>query len=492
MEYLDPKKELRHRLVLFTGYICIAIAIVTAALVLVYQAYGFGLGKNGHVIQNGLTFFSSQPNPANIYINGTLNKAKTNARLVLPEGMYHVQLTRSGYRPWQRTIELNGGSVEHFDYPLLLPDTLTAKKVQSFTAAPSFISQSPDRRWLLVPSATGITNFEVYDLKTPAKTVTTISLPSTIITKATSGESWQLVEWAGDNQHVLLQHLYDTKTEYILLDRTNPDQSVNLSSSLNLGSTKLSLQDKKYDHYYIYDAADQELQTVALRAPTPVRVLQHVLAYQSYGSDTVLYVTDSGAPAGKALVKLTTGSSTYTIRSLPASPTYVLDLTKYSGTLYVATGAASSDKVYIYKDPVGQLQNLPKQSPVPTQVLHVPQPNYLSFSTNAQFIVAENGTQFGVYDIENKLGYAYVAHEALDAPQLHASWMDGNRLTYVTGGKLQIFDYDYTNRQTLTAANATYLPVFAPNYKYVYLVAPEAGSDQLELSQTALLAPADL
>jgi len=492
MEYLDPKKEFRHRIILLTGYICIAIAIVTAALILVYQAYGFGLGKNGHVIQNGLTFFSSQPNPANIYINGQLNKAKTNARLVLPEGIYHVQLTRSGYRSWQRTIELNGGSVEHFDYPLLLPTSLTTKKLQNLTAAPSFTSQSPDRRWLLVPAANSLTSFDVYDLKTPERTVTTINLPANLLTKATSGESWQVAEWASDNQHVLLQHMYDGKMEYILLDRTNPDQSLNLNDTLNNSPAKLTLKDKKYDQYYLYDAANQELQTASLRAPAATRVLQRVLAYQSYGSDTLLYVTDTGAPAGKALVKLTTGTTTYTVRSLPASPTYLVDLTKYSGTLYVATGATSSDKVYIYKDPVGQLQSQPKQSPVPAQVLHVPQPNYLSFSTNAQFIVAENGTQFGVYDIENKLGYNYVAQESLDAPQAHASWMDGDRLTYVTSGKLQIFDYDYTNKQILSAANPTYLPIFAPNYKYVYLVAPEAGTNQLELAQTALLAPADL
>lgn len=84
MDYLDHKKALRNHITLFVGYILIAIAIVIAALILLYQAYGFGVTRSGDVIQNGLTFFSSQPNPADIYINGERKSRTTNARMVLP------------------------------------------------------------------------------------------------------------------------------------------------------------------------------------------------------------------------------------------------------------------------------------------------------------------------------------------------------------------------------------------------------------------------
>ena len=110
-------------------------------------------------------------------------------------------------------------------------------------------------------------------------------------------------------------------------------------------------------------------------------------------------MTSSGAPAGKVQVDLSIGGQTYPIHSLPASSNYLLDLTKYSGTLYVAAGSTSDNKVYIYKDPVGQLGALPNHAVVPAQVLHLAAPNYVSFSDNAQFIMAESGTAFGVYDI---------------------------------------------------------------------------------------------
>jgi hypothetical protein len=492
MDYLDPKKQLRQRIILLMGYVLVAIAIVIATLILLYQAYGFGIGKNGTVTQNGLTFFSSQPHPANIYVNNQLESATTNTRLVLLAGIYHVKLTRSGYHDWQRIIELEGGSVEHFDYPLLFPKTLTIKKIQTYTTAPGLMTQSPDHRWLIVEQPGSMTNFDVYDLKNPSKPpTTTVSLPANLLTKAVTSEAWQLGEWADDNQHVLLQHSYDDKTEFIMLDRTNPGQSLNLNSSLSVNPTKLTLKNKKYDQYYIYDATTKALQTDSLQTTPVTPLLQHVLAYKSYGNDTLLYVTDSDAPTGNVLVKLRTGSDTSVIRKLPVGTSYLVDLTTYSGVMYVAAGDTGGSKVYIFKDPAGQLASQPNHAVVPSQVLHVPQPNYLSFSPTAQFIVAANGSHCGVYDIENEIGYNYTTPEQLDAPQAHASWMDGDRLTLVSGGKLIAFDYDDTNQQTLMGASSSYLPAFAPDYKYVYNLVPSATTGQFELTQTSLLTAAD-
>jgi hypothetical protein len=487
MDYLDHQKQLRERILLFTGYVLVAVAITLSALVLLRLAAGYDLDKKGAIIQKGLTFFSSHPRPADIYVDGKKQTVRTNTRLLLPAGIYDIQLKRAGYYDWQRKIELDGGTVQHYDYPFLIPTALTTKKIQSFTAATGFMTQSPDHRWLLVQEPASLRQFSLYDLKSPDRAADTISLPAVILTKSVGAEAWQLVEWADDNQHALLKHVYDDKYEYILVDRANPDQSINLTSTLSANPAKLSLIDKKYDRYYLFDAST--LQSASLGDTTPKPLLQHVIDFKSYGSNTILYVTDSGAPAGKVELKILSGTKTYDLRSLPAGTSYVLDLTKYSDVMYVAAGSATGDRVYIYKDPVGQLSALPDAPPLITQVLHVPQVSYLSFSASAQFIVAENGTRFGVYDIENKDGYNYTAAAPLDSPQPHATWMDGNRLVYVSGGKLIEFDYDNLNFHALMPADPNYLPAFTPDYKFVYSLAPVATGQ--DLTQTSLLAPAD-
>ena len=492
MDYLDPQKQLREHIILIVGYILVAVAITMATMVLVYQAYGFGLAKNGTVIQNGLVFFSSQPNPASIYINGVLNANTTNTRLVLPSGVYNVKLTRPGYRDWQRTIVFDAGSVEHYDYPVLFPNTLKSDKIQTYNAAPGLETQSPDRRWLLIEQPGSMTNFSLRDLKNPAtSTLSTLTLPDNLLTKATGAESWQFDEWADDNQHVLLSHLYDGKTEFILVDRADPTQSINLNTTLNTNPTKLTLNNKKYDQYYIYNA-NGAIETASLSTGTTLTpFLQNVLAYQSYGNGTMLYVTNDGAPAGKVLLKILSGGQTVTIRSLPVSSSYLLDLTQYNGLLYVAAGATSDSRVYIYQDPISQFSNQ-QGTIVPSQILRTLQPNYLSFSDNAQFIVAENGTSFAVYDIQNEKAYSYNTTPPLDAPQVHAGWMDGDRLVYVSGGKLIVFDYDGTNQQTLMDASAAYLPAFSTNYRYAFSLDASTPPGKFDLDQTPLLLPSDL
>lgn len=492
VDYLDPQRQFRHRITLIVGYACITVLIIMATFVLVYQAYGFGLGKNGTVIQNGLLFVSSQPGGATIYLNNQPYKDTTNARLVLPANIYRLKLSRLGYRDWQRTVAVDGGRVEHFDYPFLIPQTLTSTKLgSSYSSAPSIATQSPDHRWLLIAQPSSLLNFDLYDLKNPTKAATTISLPTSLLNKGTT-QSWQFVQWADDNQHVLLQHLYDGKSEFILLSRTDPAASLNLNTTLKITPDKLTLNNLKFDQYYSYTTAGGTLQSISLKNTTATTLASNVLAYQSYSNDGMLYITPTDAPNGKVLLKLTIGDQTYIVHTFPTSSTYVVDLTTYAGKLYVVAGASSENKVYIFKDPVGQLKSEADHAVVPLQVLHVVNPTFVSFSANAQFVMAESGQAFGVYDIENQTGYNFNTKVTLDIPQVHASWMDGDRLTYVSQGKVLIFDYDGTNQQMLVVANARYLPFFAPNFKFVYTLAPDGVAPTLtDLTQTSLLTKAD-
>ncbi|HEY4964039.1 MAG TPA: PEGA domain-containing protein [Candidatus Saccharimonadales bacterium] len=488
MDFLDPKKNYRHAVMLYVGYFLIAIAVTLTTIILVYLAYGFGLGKNGKIIQNGLLYLSSQPNPATVYVNGKQVSNRTNTRLVLPENIYKIELTEQGYRTWSRSIEIDGGTVVRYDYPFLIPNKLSSTSLKSYSSAPGLVTQSLDRRWVVVEQPGSISNFELYDLNAPTKQPTTISVPSGVLTKATSSESISLVAWSNDNQHVLLLHNYDSKSEYIMLDIADPTQSFNLSQKLNgVDYTAVSLNNEKYDQYYLYDSGTKVLTKDSLGSPTQVTpVLSNVLSFDTYQSNTVIYATTTAAAAGKVNIDILDGNQNYHIKTFNAGSTYLLDMAGYNGTIYVAAGAASENKVYIYEDPVSQLQATPKQAPVPSQVLFVTNPNYLSFSNNAQFIVAEGGQQFGVYDIQNGHGYNYTSTLPLDSPQVHATWMDGDRLTYISNSKVVIFDYDHNYQQTLAASAPQYLPFFDPNYKFMYNLAQDKSN--FSFNQTSLLA----
>ncbi len=491
MDFLDAKKLRRHAILLYTGYVLIGIAILISSLVLVYQANGFGVNSKGQVVQNGLVFISTQPNPASIYLNGQLNPARTNNRLSVPAGRYNVRLSRDGYRDWQRTVNVQGGDVQHFDYPFLFPRSLVTSAVANYPA-PGVASQSRDHRWLMVQTAPTALTFDVYDLKQtdPTQNIAKISLPTTVVTSPTAaGQHWEVVQWADDNQHVLLRHDTSQLKEYILVDRTDATKSVNLNTALNLAPSELTLINNRYDQYMFL--ADNELSRATLNNPAAEKLMSDVLEFKSYGSKTVLYVTTSNSSEGRARVMINDGNATYTIREVALSDHYLLDMAGFQGTPYVVLSASSENAVYVYKDPIAQLGDKSLTVPQAIRALHITTPTYVGFSQNAQYIAGENGNQFGVYDIFNKRAYVYSLSQPFDAPQLKATWMDGNRLTYVSNGKALVFDYDQRNQQQLMPASPNYTPFFAPDYRYEYTLAP-AANGTMQLTKTGLRIAADL
>lgn len=492
MDFLDPKKQRRHTVLLYTGYILIAIAVIISTVVLVYQANGFGVNSQGQIVQNGLIFFSSQPNPATITLNGQLNKSQTNSRISVPAGQYNVVLHRDGYRDWQRQISVQGGDVQHFDYPLLFPTKLTTKSLgSSYPSAPGIATQSRDQRWLLIQHPDNEAVFDEYDLKNPTQAAVQLTIPSDIAGTANGTQNWQVVQWADDNQHVLLQHTIDGTPHFVLLDRTDPTKSLDLNNTLSASPTTITLINNKYDQYYLWDSKSGDLTSANLKDTAPVKVLSDVINYKSYGDNTILYATADNAAAGKVNIDILDNTKTYVIRPVAANTTYLLDMTGYSGTPYVVIGAASENEAYIYRDPVGQMSDSSIKLPAAVRALKVTNPNYVSFSPNAQYIMVENGAQFGVYDIYLHHAYQYTVPKSFDSSQPHASWMDGNRLTYVSDGKLLAFDYDRSNQQLLMNANAGYVPFFSPDYHYVYAMA-NADNNAVDLTQTALLISSDL
>jgi hypothetical protein len=488
MDFLDPQKQKAHTVRLAIGYVLMGLVLLLATTILLYRAYGFGLDKDGRVIQNGLVFMSSKPEDAEVYVNGTRYKDNTNTRLVLPGGQYTVELKRDGYRTWKRAITVEGGSVGRFHYPFLFPTKLTTGMTKQYAANPSLATQSPDHRWLLI-QATGPDQFDLYDLNAEKLAPRLVAMPAEILTPAALTQDWEMIAWADNNRHVVLRRTYQkdgqTSKEYVLFDRQNPAESQNLSVAFGFTPTRLELIDNKFDRYYLFDQNSAQLFTASRDDPTPRPFLSDVLTFAS-DEDTVLYTTTTDAPAGKVLVKLRQGEVAYTLRQLPAGGTYLLDLARYRNSQLVAVGEQSENRAYVYRNPISRLEDDPKAVLVPVQILKVNKPALVSFSPNARFVMAENGANFAVYDAETDKGYGYELKTPFDLPAAQATWMDGFHLQFVSGGKLVVCDFDGANLQTLSPGRPGAAFFYDNDYRSVYTL-----NTQNALTNTSLLTPAD-
>ncbi len=493
MDFLDPQKQKQHRFRLTLGYILIGLALAMATTILMYKAYGFGLDRHGRVIQSGLLFLSSQPSGADIYVNGKSLGDQTDTRLNIPAGQYTFELRRDGYRTWKRAITSEGGSVQRFDYPFLFPTVLKTTTTKQYDAQPVFTTQSPDHRWLLVEPA-GSADFDEYDLKSKVPAAKLLSVPLEVVSAGTTTTGWQEVEWSKDNRHLLLRRLYQKAgiagSEYIMLDREEPTSSVNLSILLGFTPTTLKLRDGAYDQYYAYDQNNSALFTATLKKPTPQPYISDVLAFETDGSDTVLYVTNAEAPPGKVLVRVRQGDEVFTLKNLAVDTSYLLELGRYTSAWYVAAGGVSEGKVYVYKEPVAALQKDAKKVLVPVHILKMAAPSYISLGPSKRIIMIESGDSFAVYDFQTRKGYAYQLKLPIDAG-MHATWMDSYHFALFSGQDLKIFDYDGSNRQSLFAASPGAGPYFDAAYAKMYSVSILQTTGGVALQSTALLTPAD-
>jgi hypothetical protein len=492
MDFLDPRKAKAHQIRLIIGYVMVALLIVLATIVLVYDTYGYGIDtKTGNIIQKGLLFVDSKPGGANIYLNGSNQNSTTSARLILTAGNYTLSLKKSGYHDWQRAFTLTEHSIERYVYPFLFPVKPVTSTLKTYSSKPSLITQSPDRRWLLVlPPNTdpNTTSFDEFDSTNLTQISKTISIPSGLLTNTNlSDSSLTAVEWSTDNVHVLLSHTYQGGSEFIVFDRQDPTKSFNVNKMFNVSPTQVALRNKKVDQLYIYQQSGGTLQVGdTSKATLDDPILRNVLAFKVYGSSLLTYVTDKGAPPGQVNVRIWDNKKTYLLTSIGSGSTYLIDAAQFQGHSYYIAGSDTSDRVNIFKDPLDKLRNSSKAAPL--IALRQTGGTKVSFSNNMRFVVVEAGQGFAVYDFETQRYYHYLLSSPVDAP-LH--WMDGHRLVGSTKGSVFVMDYDSINKQTLLS---TLLPDggdFDRDYKHLITVAPSSSADQVLLQSIDMRAGSD-
>ena len=466
MDFLDPKKKQAHARRLYLGYFLMGIALLLAASILLILSNGYDVDrKTGQVIQNGLIFTNSAPESTTIYLNGKAN-GQTDKRLTVPEGTYNVELQRTGYTTWKKTVQLDGGNIERLVYPRLFPSKLTTAVSKTYDAIPSFSAQSPDRRWLLVTQPGQFNSFDIYDTGKPTQAATVTTIPEGVLTKPAAGaaETLTMVEWSTDNRHVLVKHTFGDAFEYAVIDRSSTENnSYNVTKVTGLSPTLVALHDKKYDRLFIYDATAKTLQTVNVEDKTVAPLLGGVLAFKPYGSKTVLYASEDDVHPGKTLLRILDDGKNYTMRTFDTPSSLLLDLAEFDGSMYVTAASTTEGRLYIYKDPLARLKSDSKTALTPFVLIRFKDPTKISFSANTRFVAMQSGTRFAVYDFEEARRYNFTLPGELPADQF-ASWMDGHRLVLNQANTVQVFEFDGANQTKLGSLVANSLPFFDRDY----------------------------
>jgi hypothetical protein len=470
MDFLDPKKKRSRQIGLYIRHAFMVLLVAGATYLLVNFAYGFKIDeKTGEIIQDGLVYIDSAPSGAQLSINGKYYD-NTNTRLSLPEGDYTMDISKEGYRTWRHSLRLEGGEVERITYPTLFPNVLNPAEINVFDKKIDLVTQSPDRRWIILNEKNNLTQFIQYDLSKRVNELPQsgeLALDDNLFTKSEGNHNIQFVEWSTDNEHLLLKHSWKSGHEFVMINRDKPSESFNLSRLLSKQADIVSMTDKKFDQLFLYNSDDKTLDKFDVGNRQLTSFAKNIISFKPHGSDKVL-LSRTTSDKKTAEIVLLEGSQEYVIRDVPTIKKIPLDIAQSEGDWYIAVSEVQAKRTFIYKNP----QQLFVENPKTENVLTIMLSNDgiiddLSFSGNARFILSRSGQQFSVYDTEKDERFSYTIKDKF-SEETPPAWMDGHRILAYSKNKVVVFEFDGANKQTLVSADSALPTVFDRDYTELY------------------------
>ena len=497
MDYLDPKKKRQHRIQIAVGYALFGVAIGFAALLLVYITNGYYIDRDtGQVIQNGLVYVDSNPRGAEIFLNGEKQRGSTDARLVLPDGKYEILLSKEGYRDWSRNLILEGGSLRQLTYSRMIPESLETTPAGSLRADPTTALQSIDKRWIVLGYKESPLLLNIIDTSASTSVLEPLSIPSSIVSSLPDGEI-EIVEWADDDRRFIAKYSAGEVDSYLLIDRENPESSINLNTLFKNPSFEISFQDRKNDKFFAYQPSTQSLFTANINdgvSSTPFEV--KVQQYKTFGNDWLLYVTESGQE-GLVEVRLKRGDRNSLIKYLKTDDEYLLQLAKLGNAPIIGVSSPVENRAVIYDDPEKYLNENPESKlPVATTVLRVKDPIDLRISADSSVIMAYGSENFASHEFDADRSYNFKMDIPVD-PAQELRWLDGQHFLFSSQGKQYMMDFDGSNMYDLVGSIPMIGSFFTEDITQMYsftpgiVETPESPSVPVQFSTTELLIESD-
>jgi len=488
MDYLDPKKKQTHKTRILFGYGLFAIAIALATVLLVYVANGYFIDRStGYVIQNGLVYIDSKPGGAEVYLNGEKQRGQTDVRLVIPDGVYDIGLQREGYRNWQRSLVLEGGSLRRLTYARLIPDVLTPAPVASLRSNPAAVSQSIDKRWLVTSYADNPLNLTLIDLEQAAIGPVELVIPSSLVADPLGGE-FEVVEWSDDNRNFLATYTVGASKEYLLVDRENPELAQNLNIVFADKALEFNLQDRKKDRFFTYSPVERVLSTASLKdGLRSGPLLSNVIDYTAFGNDWVLYVTDSDKE-GLVEVRFLRGDKDILLKHIRTADNYLLQLAKLGNAPIMGFSSPVENRAIIYNDPQAYLNKFPNSDiPVATTVLRAEDPLDLRISTDSSVIMVYGSKNFASHEFDADRSYTFKTNLPMDQVQ-ELRWLDGQHFLFSSGDAQVMMDFDGSNQYKLVNSIPRAGSYFSEDVGRMYSFTPAVlGADGSPASPAQML-----
>lgn len=444
----------------------VCVVSMVSVLTLLVLGYSFD-EQDGKIEQGGLLQMNTIPTGANATLDGELLGSQTQTKKTVNQGLHRVEYNLDGYRLWSKSIYIKPAQIGWVDYARLIPIELKPQTVRTLRNVDQAVD-SPRRSYILLSQDSAKPVFELIDIRSDNLVYTTLELPKgdyTVPVNA-SKQKFEIVQWSDNENLVLIKHTYgNNSVEWILMDRSDADNSQNISKILKINPT--SLEFAPGSDNILFAKTGKVVQRINVDSGDVSQPMAFdVQNYTVLDEDTIVYATFGTSEEMRTVEYISTDmkeSRVLFTAEKDGQPLYGA-MSRYFGKSYLAIVHGQVVTVYSGSFPKGGGQ--PEMTLLDAYELASIPLNFM-ISDNGRFVTAQLADGYMVYDIDlMKYDRTKWANKLKNQQPLH--WLDNYMLWSDYAGKLVVYDFDGANQQTIMDVAEGLSAEISPNDKYMY------------------------
>ncbi|HEY6736629.1 MAG TPA: PEGA domain-containing protein [Candidatus Saccharimonadia bacterium] len=462
------------RILVIIGYVCVMLFVVALTFVLVAYGNDYTYDFQTHqIIQKGHVIIESVPSGTQVTADGRSINKRTPYQAVWSVGQHAFGLTRDGFWPWSKTLDVLPGQVSLVNYAIMVPKQPARTVLDGRTAfTPQAISKDHRHMAYIEPGV----NAALYTLDIsggkPAKLYT-----AAVASATKPAEALDQVTWSDDASHLLLRSRMGDAVTYRLLTAGSSD-SIDLTEQYKFDFAGLAFSANNWRQLY-WVSGDGGLRRLDVEAQSVSAVLADKVSQFWVAPDRVLYVQQNDL--GRSLWSLDkNGKRQRLIDSLVQSSGYALAYSTFGGQDELALVPASTGVGTLYS---GILSDNPTAKVVAHDVV---QPD---FTPDGSIVAFSSAKQIVTYDLQRtRLTGKPAIATITDQPGVlqRLTWFDNAHLLTIRDGQLYFSEYDGANRVNLGAVAADAPAEHSSDFKSIYVTQPGRAAGTQELVSLAV------
>jgi hypothetical protein len=467
------KKQLLIRRIFFSTVATLAVLIILTVTILFMLGFRLDSG-NGRLEQGALLQFDSTPNAADVSIDGQATGVRTAGKQTVSAGDHTVLYTKAGYENWSRSLDFAAGTLTWLDYARMVPKERTAEKVATYATIIG-AKASPDMKFMLLQEDAAVPQFQLADLRSAEVRISTLDIPASVYSEAaTAGvaHSFSIDQWNDGGRYVLIKHIYNDRSEWLMVDTENVAQTINITRLLSVTFTDLEFAGTNGRSLFgLVD--DKNIRKLDLSSATLSRALvSNVSSFELFDTNTISYTGTDPNDATKQVagVYRDGDDQPHVLRTVDSLDTVLkIAVGEYFNDNYVAI--AEGPEVTILKGnyQVTSTDDMTNLKPFATMSLTSSVTN-LSFSPTSDYIVAANGDSFKTYEIEHSRSAGGTVDSSPAAASTPLQWLDTAHVWNRQNNTLVMRDFDNSNVYSINAIAGDFDVTVSQNGRFIYSI----------------------